>query len=171
MRPAGGEAARGAPAAFRFGCAAGPLALSLARALDSLVRVSRRVGRNRLAGASGTRGTRVAAPRRLRPRARGRDGAARVSRGAPQGGSLRPRARPAPLGGPAGGFRPAAATPRSARPGSRACGPAAERPGGATLGWEGGQASPPYPRVAPPSERRRGLLGSVRFPLDDFERF
>jgi multiple sugar transport system permease protein len=58
----------------------------------------------------------------------------RVSRSAPRGGSLRPRARPAPLEGPAGDLRPTAATPRSARPGSRACGPVTERPGGAALG-------------------------------------
>jgi hypothetical protein len=45
--------------AFRFRCAAGPLALSLARALDSLVRVSRRVGRYRLVSVTGCRGMRL----------------------------------------------------------------------------------------------------------------
>ena len=67
---------RGFPPAsrpFRFRCALGFLSLGLARMLDSLVRVSRRVVRDLLTGVDGRRHARLAVTGGEPRRSRGRD--------------------------------------------------------------------------------------------------
>jgi hypothetical protein len=103
--PAGGRPA------VRFRCADGPLALSLARALDSLVRVSRRVGRDRLAYAIRKPGVEPRRGARLRPEPRGSGTAT-----GPSGSTRCPATRsPSPSGRRRASGRPPGASFRASR--------------------------------------------------------
>lgn len=97
--------------AIRFRCADGPLALSLARALDSLVRVSRRVGWDRLACAIRKPGVEPSRRTPFRPEPRGSKAAE-----SPPGSARCPATRsPSPSGRPRASGRPPGAPFRTNR--------------------------------------------------------